>query len=493
MKRFKIFVVNSVILTITSLLINSIAISFNIYISNQIGAAAMGVFQLITSVYMFAITLAVSGIGLAATRLVSEELARGKSAMHAVRNCIIYALMFGLLSAILLALNARVIAVYWLNDKVSALPFYALAVSLPFIAVSTVFSGYFTAMRQVIKNASAQMLEQIARTLIIIYILAFFLPRGLEWAVFAIALGGTLSEMLSCLYLAILYLIEKRKRETTQVYGDNLVGRMLGISLPVAVSSYIRSGLLAVKQIITPIFLTKSGMTYDEALAKYGIIHGMVVPVILFPARLFYSVSSLLIPEISRLHVSNNPQRINYVIERTFKVTFMLGIGICGVLFAFAGDFAAVLYSSNAEVATFIRVFAFLAPAMYFDSIIDGFLKGLNRQLNVVYINIVETVTTIALILLLLPMYGVGGYIAVIFITEILNGTLSFRILWKETRCTVKIFDWIAKPTIAIIAAIMVVRIIPLSNLWINILIVGAIYLILLYVICGLRKQEFLQ
>jgi len=490
MKNFKTFVLNSIILTATSLLINSIAISFNVYISNQIGAEAMGVFQLVMSVYMFAITLATSGIGLAATRLVSEELAVNRNASRVVRNCIIYALSFGLLSAGLLATSANLIAEHWINGKISAMPFYALAISLPFISVSAVFSGYFTAVRQVAKNASAQILEQLARTFIVIYILNLLLPRGLELAIFAIVLGGLLSEVISCLYLGLLYLIGRMKFKTTASCGDNLTKRMLGISLPVAFSSYIRSGLLAVKQIITPIFLTRSEMSFSDALAKYGIIHGMVVPIIMFPARIFYSASSLLIPEVSRLHISSNPQRINYVISRTFKVTFILAIGICGILFNFAGDFAERLYR-NAEVATYIRIFAFLAPAMYFDSIIDGFLKGLNRQLSVVYINIVETVTTIALIFFLLPAFGVLGYVAVIFITEILNGALSFRILRKETRCKIEIFNWILKPAGAVVAAIAAVRLIPINSLIINTSLVGVIYLGVLFMIGSVRMEDF--
>ena len=74
------FVINAVILTATSLLMRTIGVSFSVYISNKIGAAGVGLFQLIMSVYTFAITLASSGINLAATRLVSEELANGAEA-----------------------------------------------------------------------------------------------------------------------------------------------------------------------------------------------------------------------------------------------------------------------------------------------------------------------------------------------------------------------------------------------------------------------------
>lgn len=53
----------------------AITMFFNVYISNKIGAEAVGVYQLIMSVYLFAITLANSGIHLATTRIVSEQQA----------------------------------------------------------------------------------------------------------------------------------------------------------------------------------------------------------------------------------------------------------------------------------------------------------------------------------------------------------------------------------------------------------------------------------
>ena len=61
-------------MTAVTLAIRYVSVSFNIYITNRIGAVAMGLFTLISSVYGFALTLATSGISLATTKLVSEAL-----------------------------------------------------------------------------------------------------------------------------------------------------------------------------------------------------------------------------------------------------------------------------------------------------------------------------------------------------------------------------------------------------------------------------------
>ena len=76
LRKAKVFFFNGIILTITSLIMRGAGLIFQIYVSNKIGTEAVGLFSLIMSVYMFAITIATSGISIAATCIISEELAK---------------------------------------------------------------------------------------------------------------------------------------------------------------------------------------------------------------------------------------------------------------------------------------------------------------------------------------------------------------------------------------------------------------------------------
>lgn len=75
MKKIKIFFFNTIILITSSLILKSIGVSFGVFISNRVGKEAVGIFQLVMSIYLFTITMASSGINFATTKLVSEELA----------------------------------------------------------------------------------------------------------------------------------------------------------------------------------------------------------------------------------------------------------------------------------------------------------------------------------------------------------------------------------------------------------------------------------
>ena len=70
----RVFFKNTAIMTVTSLLLRLFGILFRVFISNQVGAEGMGLYQLVFSVYVLGATFANSGIITAVTRLAAERL-----------------------------------------------------------------------------------------------------------------------------------------------------------------------------------------------------------------------------------------------------------------------------------------------------------------------------------------------------------------------------------------------------------------------------------
>ena len=71
-------VLNTILLTGSSILMRCIGMAFQAWLVGRIGAAGIGLYQLVMSVELLCITFAVSGIRFAVTRLVSEEIGRGR-------------------------------------------------------------------------------------------------------------------------------------------------------------------------------------------------------------------------------------------------------------------------------------------------------------------------------------------------------------------------------------------------------------------------------
>ena len=80
MRRAKQLLLHTSAMTATSLLMRTIALVFQVYVAGKIGAAGIGLFQLVMSVYTLATTVAVSGVRLAATRLIAQQTGRGDDA-----------------------------------------------------------------------------------------------------------------------------------------------------------------------------------------------------------------------------------------------------------------------------------------------------------------------------------------------------------------------------------------------------------------------------
>lgn len=285
LKKKNLFFINGSILTFTSLILRSIGMSFSIYISNKIGSEATGVFELVMSIYLFFVTFASSGLNLACTRLVTEDIACGKkeNVKSTVKKCLLFSAFFGSISSFTLCIVAPYLSKVILHNQVSSLPFYAISISLPFVSMSSCINGYFSAVRHVFKSAIVQIFEQIVKITFISFLISRFLPLTVDFAIISLVLGTTISEVSSFCALYILYKFEKRKLINYRYEPNNLSKKILHISMPVAITSYIKSGLSSVKQILIPISLEKSGLSCSEALSFYGMINGMVFPVILFP------------------------------------------------------------------------------------------------------------------------------------------------------------------------------------------------------------------
>lgn len=464
MRKGRKFLINACILSISSFFMRTIGVSFNVYISNKLGASGVGLFQLIMSVYMFAVTVATSGITLAATRLVTEELAAGSSgrAGSAVRCCMRYALFFGTASAVGLFFYAEPIGVHFLGDERTVRSLRLLSVSLPFIAMSAVLNGYFTAVRRVVKSASAQIFEQFVKIGVCVIGLNFLMPDGIEYACMAVVGGGCVAESASFFFQWILYALDRKRcgrKERNSSGKKHLTGEMLSIALPVAVSAYARSALTTIEHVLIPPRLRAYGYGKDEALARYGVVHGMVLPVLFFPSAVLAAFSSLLVPEMAEYHVHGSRKQIHYVISQVLHAALIFAIGVSGVFFAFSQELGLAVYQSR-EAGMYLRIFSPLVIVMYLDSVVDGMLKGLNQQVSSMRYNVIDSLVSVLMVHFLIPVWGIAGYVAVIYVSETLNGFLSLNRLIRVTDYRVDYKNWIFKPLAAVFAAAFSVRVI---------------------------------
>ena len=460
------FIVNGSLMTLVALFMRAVSVVFNIYISNQIGAEGLGLFTLIITVYGFALTVATSGVNLAATRLVSEALGKEEKEKNCiiyktkeleviVKKCIYYSLAFSISVGIVLFFSADFIGNKILFDKRTISSLRLLAFTLTPIAVSSALSGYFTAVRRVYKNAIVQLFSQFTKIFVTVMLLSGVYCQDTEKACLGIVWGTAIGEISSFIFQMILYFKEKRGSTNFKYdneYNRNTRKKLLAIALPVAFSAYLRSGLISLEHILIPIGLEKSGVNKSASLSAYGTVQSMVFPIVLFPSAILSSFAGLLIPEVAESNAAQNTEKIKRISMKVFKTALLFAIGCAGIIGCFANLLGESIYPES-DAGKYIRVIAPLIPVMYIDTSTDAILKGLGEQVYTMFVNIIDAALSVVLVIILLPEFGIWGYIMTVYFTELLNATLSITRLLSKVSFAPDIVSWIVKPILSIVGS----------------------------------------
>ncbi|MBO5295403.1 MAG: polysaccharide biosynthesis C-terminal domain-containing protein [Clostridia bacterium] len=460
---------NAMLLTAATLLVRTVGVWFQVYISNRAGAEAMGLFSLMGGVYGFALTLATSGIHLGVTHVVVDAMGRHEPwrIAPAMRRAVLYAILFGVTSSFLLIRFAPLIGSAWIKDVRTVSSLRLFGITLPLISISSALGGYFTAVRRAYKNATVQVAEQAVKIGATMYLLAATQSGDVEKTCCALVLGGVVAELLSFLLSLLLYLIDRAGHfpHQNQQRGRGDGKRLIKIALPVALTAYVRSGLVTLEHILIPEGLRNSGSSHGAALIAYGSIQGMALPIILYPAALISSFSSLLIPELAEGRVQNSSRRINYMISRVWWLSLAFSIGVAGILICFSAEIGDALYP-NTDAGRYIRMLAPLIPIMYVDTATDAMMKGLGEQVFSMNVNVIDALISVVLVWILIPRYGILGYLVTIYFSELFNTVLSIHHLLKVSNPPVRLWKWVYKPLLSIVGATALTRILlQLTNL----------------------------
>lgn len=452
MTNAKKLLTNTLLLTATAFLMRTVSVSFNVYLTNKIGADGIGLFQLISTVYAMAITFSVAGIRLAAMRLVADNMALGKyNDRQIMRRCLVYSFVCGAVIAALLAGFSELVGEKWIGDMRSVPSLKVLSLSLPFVSMSAALNGYFTSVRKIVRYTAVQLAEQIFKIVITVIVLKNALSHGLEAACVSIVFGITAAEIFSLCCSFTLYRFSVCK-PVQKEKGTDIWKRIFRISIPDTVGSEMRSVLMTVEHLLIPVGFRKSGSDPQSALATYGVIHGMSLPLVLYPSALLSSLSGLLVPEISALHISGNKPRINYMIARVLHLTLIFSIGTAGIMYFNAKRLSYAVYG-NDSAYIYIQILSPLIPIMYCDMSVDGMLKGLDQQMSYMRYNIIDASLCVVLVYILVPIFSVKGYIIVVFVSETVNFLLSFRRLTKVSDVQLYFFKDIFVPLFCVIGA----------------------------------------
>lgn len=482
MGRKRTIFYNALMLTGVNLLLRLVSTSFQVFISNRIGASGVGLLQLVLSVASMAMTAGMAGVRTGTMYLTAEELGkkREQNVTWILSACILYSLIFSVVVGTAVYGFAGTIAQKWIGDLRTANAVRLFAVFLPISCLSGVMAGYFTAANRIGTLAAVEVAEQLCSMTTTALALIYWAGDDIGRACQAVVLGGCVGSCLTVCTLAYL-----RIREQASCGKRISVSqRLTETALPLALADDLKVGITTVENMMVPKRL-KIFAGAGTALAQFGTVCGMVFPVLMFPAAILYGLADLLIPEMARCNAADSRLRIRYLARRSLRLALFYGVACGGVLFLLAQPLCMLLYS-NQEAAQYLRWFALLAPMLYGDAVVDALNKGLGKQRICVRINIFTSIMDVVGLYFLLPVLGIKGYFISFVLSHAVNAALSVGLLLKITHLRIPV----RAPLITILLMLGAVTIADFLG---NAVISTGIFLLILFTglyLCGVLRAD---
>lgn len=414
---------SAMMLTGVNLLLRGSGTAFQIFLSRRIGADGIGLLQLILSVGSLCLVAGMAGIRTAAMYLSAEELAKKQNGHTAsvLKGCFSYSIVCSCVASVFLIILAPWIAAEWIGnpDILPAIRLYAAF--LPAICLCGVLSGYFTAEGRILFLSVIEIFEQVISITFTMLSLILWAKGSTVKSCMSV-IGGSGCGALFCM----LMLIVVKGAESQKQNGDiRVIGRVMDAALPLALGDLLRAGINAAENLLVPKRLALNP-NISNPLSAFGMMSGMVFPILMFPACILFGLCEILIPEMARCHASGQQSRIRFLFHRSLWAATIYGGFISGALLLF-GDTLCMHFFRNTQAGLYVRLYAPLIPMLYCDAIVDAMTKGLGQQKVCVRYNIFTSAMDVVFLFILLPKYGLAGYYFSFVLTHAVNFLLSIR------------------------------------------------------------------
>ena len=389
MSKRRTYLHNAALLTGSGLVLRALGMGFRIVLAAYLGSEGMGLYQLILALYMVFVSFATAGVNVASARLAAQSLARGSGMAETLRGLCITALGFG--TAAMLA-------------------------------------------QSVLAGPCAQLIEQLVRMAVAAAGLRVLAQWGAGYGCAAVLLGNTVSESVSCgIMLAFAARTPEFAPRPDAPLHPYTHKELYDILWPVEGSRLLASALQAAESSLIPYTLAIYTGSRAEAVAQYGSLKGMALPLLFFPFSVLGALSGLLMPEITRAHTKGDTAAMRRLIFTMLRMTGAFSLA-AGVGFVLLGAPLAGFIYRDAKVGRYVQLLGFVAPFMYLESMVDGVLKGLGEQLATFRYSLFDSVFRIAAIWLVVPQYGMMGFLGVMAVSNLMTCGLNMRRMMKQIK-----------------------------------------------------------
>lgn len=418
------FYKDTIILTVSNLATGILRFVFSIILSNKLGAEGLGLYSLIMPIYDLFACATCGGIIIAVSR--SSAILAGNddypNIHRLIRITILFELFWSMFITIPILLNSNSIALYFIRDTRTVYSIEIICPALIFIALSSVYKGYFYGISQAKIPAYIDIVEKAIRIVVVIGLVNIFFLKSMVQTITAVYAALTFGELISLLMLYAAYIIYKSKYTVVSSHPDSrgqLLFDTLTVSVPLCINGFLSSLLNAASTLIVPRRLVFAGITYSTALSLIGKFTGMAFNITFFPMVVIMSMSTVLVPDISKSLNKKDYYSMEERITSVINLSFYIGISTTIISLCIPDNLGKLFYGRN-DLGMFIIESSLCAPITYAAASTYSILSGLEKQTKILINSFIVSIEEIVLLYILtgIPGINIHGYAITLLITS---------------------------------------------------------------------------
>jgi len=386
--------VSALILVIGGFVCKCLGALFRLPLTNLLGIEGIGVFQLIMSLYSFSLVVTCGGVTATLSKLISSTRARGQHEKIStyLKRAVLFSVLLGLGIGIIFFFCGKWIAGF---QGITSGSGYTLFVALlPLGGMLAVFRGFFQGYENMLPTAISQILEQVAKFGFGLLFAFYFGKFGISQGVFGAFLGIVLSEVVSLLFLFVIFLF---KRDGSSRLQDlravkfacrefDKVNFMLMLSASILPLVNAFDGLIIVPR------LTDAGFSSGLATKLFGLQSGIAGAFLNFPLIISVAVATTLLPNISYLISKGGKSR--QVVEKGVKLLLFLVLPTTFGLVAISKQVLPLVYTdlSGRMLDVVFELMLFGAFSIVFTALMQYFVMLLQANGDFKFIVIITAI-----------------------------------------------------------------------------------------------------
>lgn len=395
------------VITAGSLVAKAVGALYRIPLTNLLGGYGAGLYQMAYPLFCLFLTFSSAGVPAALSRVVARASARGEEDGETVKTALALFSVLGAAGTAVMLLLAPMMSVLQGDGGLRSC-YACLAPAVFFVALLSVFRGYFQGLGDMTPTAVSSLVEQVAKAafgLLFAYRASADPARAAAAALFAVSL----SEAAALFVLALRY---KGETHVRSLHRRKLSARELfGAVFPVMAAASVLPLSNTFDSVVIVRLLAERG---TEAVAEYGLFAGAATSLVSLASTACYGLATASVPAVSAACARGEEGEARRLSFRALFFTLLLSVPCALGLFFFARPVVALLFPSLGKgeadlLGLLVRTFAVSSVFLAGTDTLAACLAGMGRAKYAALSMLAAVAAKLVLEFMLVPRLGILG------------------------------------------------------------------------------------